>query len=96
MPQITDLEFDRVISECSRQLVVVSVYSSRHPEATPCDAMMEDISYGINYRLSLDYRLLVATFRLQSRARDAEKCNLHNRLENYSSYTTSVVLSCVA
>jgi len=52
MPQITDLEFDRVISECSKQLVVVSVYSSRHPEATPCDAMMDEISYGINYSRS--------------------------------------------
>ena len=56
MPQISDLEFDRVISECSDQLVVVSVYSSRHPEATPCDAMMEEISYGINYRFySINY-----------------------------------------
>ena len=51
MPEVTDSELDRLMAECQpRQLVIVSVYSSKHPEATPCDAMVEEIFYGINYR----------------------------------------------
>ena len=49
-PQLTDSEFDKFIGEQNSQLVVVSVYSSGFPQATPCDNMIEELYYGINYR----------------------------------------------
>eukprot|EP00116_Pleurobrachia_bachei_P000570 sb/3460832/ len=51
VPIVCDVEFDQLVSESrSPPLVVVSVFSSRHPEATPYDPMVEEIYYGMNYR----------------------------------------------
>ena len=50
----------------SHQVMVVSIFSSKYPEATPCDGMIEDLYYGINYR-SLDSQvnsMLLKTSRL--------------------------------
>jgi len=54
VPQLTDFEYDQFLNEdsVSHQLVVVSVFSSKYPEATPCDGMMDDLYYGINYSRS--------------------------------------------
>ena len=74
VPLVTDAEFDRLVSECApRQLVVVAVYSSRHPEATPCDAMVEEIFYGINYR---SVGLIKKCFILRHQLPGPEVCTL--------------------
>lgn len=54
VPLVTDSEYDQFLSDPSlaHHLVVVSVFSSKYPEATPCDGMIDDLYYGINYSRS--------------------------------------------
>lgn len=55
IPLVTDLEYDCFITEHvpRTQLLVVSVTSSQHPDANPCDSMLDQLFHEKNRNRSL-------------------------------------------